>query len=131
MVHYTIAVLIIIVMIFSQVSYSHSPERMREPIAKHGGVAKRAGPYNIEIVRKGQCVSVYVNSQDNSELSTIRSSAKAVMYVKGNNPEFVLTPLGDNQLHGCCDVMLEGARMVKMQLKMFGKEPVSKLFVLK
>ena len=128
---HTMFVLIIIVMIFNQASYSHSPTRTKEPIAKHGGIAKKAGPYNIELVRNGKCVSVYVYSKDNTELSTSRSSAKAVMFVKGKNPELVLLPVADNQLHGCSDVTLDNARMAKMQLKIFGREPITKLLVLK
>ena len=128
---YTMFVLIITVMILNQASYSHSPTRTKAPIAKHGGIAKKVGPYNIEFVRNGKCVSVYVYSKDNTELSITRSSAKAVMYVKGDNPELVLLPGADNHLYGCCDVILDDAKMAKMHLKIFGREPVSKLLVLK
>lgn len=130
-IRYAITILVFCLIFMGQSSYSHTPERVEEPVAKHGGIAKRAGPYNIEIVRKGKCLTIYVNSKNNTKLSTARSTAKAVMFVKGDNPEISLIPNGSNLLYGCCDVTLGNARMAKMQLKIFGKEPVSKLFVLK
>lgn len=128
---YIITIMVFCLFLIASHTHSHTPERVEEPIAKHGGIAKRAGPYNIEFVRRGKCLTIYVNSKDNSELSTAQSSAKAIMFVKGDNPEVSLVPNGNNLLYGCCDVLLENARMAKMHIKIFGREPISKLFVLK
>tara|TARA_R110002096_G_scaffold285724_1_gene479471 strand:- start:1532 stop:1909 length:378 start_codon:yes stop_codon:yes gene_type:complete len=120
-------------MIFSYFTsvHPHSPERSKAPVANHGGVAKRLGDYNVEIVAHSNCVSIFVNSISNLSLSTANSSAVMEMFVKGNNPMLKLLPKENNELFGCSDRNISDARMAKIELNIYAKESISKLIVLK
>lgn len=124
---------LIILLMFFQYStsvQSHSPERSKTPVASHGGVAKRLGNYNIEIVTHLNCVSIFIYSISNVSLSTANSNAVIEMYVKGENPMLRLIPKEKNELFGCSDKNISGGRMAKIQLNIYGKESISKLIVL-
>lgn len=77
---------------------AHTPERAADPIARHGGFAKRVGDYNIEFVVDTQRIQLYISSHGNRGLST--NAAVAELHImNGNEPiKLQLRPDGSNRL---------------------------------
>lgn len=66
-------VFLAVALLLSTLANAHTPERTLQPVARHDGIAKRAGPYNIEFVPEGSCASIYMHSKGNASLGTSRT----------------------------------------------------------
>lgn len=114
-------------LLLSTVANAHTPERTLQPVARHDGVAKRAGPYNIEFVSEGSCASIYMHSKSNARLGTSRTSATITVHLAGEKREITLNSDGGNRLRGCGEVAFNDISMLVIRLHRYGKEDVAVL----
>lgn len=104
--------------------YGHVPERSIEPNTQHGGVAKRAGDYNIEFVASDSCAVLFVQSKSNVPQSTTGADASISFYADGRRQEIELKPDGGNRLQACGVVDFDLMKTMVIDLRMRGKQPI-------
>lgn len=114
-----------VTLLFSAAVHAHTPERTLQPVVRHDGIAKRAGPYNIEFVPDGSCASIYMHSKSNASLSTSRTSATVTIHLAGEKREITLSADGGNRLRGCGEVALAEISMLVIRLHRYGTEDVA------
>lgn len=105
--------------------HAHTSERILEPVTKHEGIGKRAGPFNVEYVGEGRCASLYVHSNSNVPQSVSGATASVSVFSDGNKTTLALAPAGGNHLHGCGAIDIGSAVSLVVRLTMYGKPPVA------
>lgn len=110
-------------------AFAHSAERPREPVAKHGGVAKRVGKFNIELVLGNEQVQLYVRSQGNRRLATDRASGELLLMHQGQSITLTLAPTGSNQLGASWKAPAVDEFKAVLKLQMFGTDEAKALFL--
>lgn len=86
--------------------------------APNGGQIKDIGPYEAELVLKGQDLMLYIVDGQEKKVDTAKFSASAVVLAKGNEQKSVeLTPSGDNRLSGKMDFTVDGKVRATVTLK--------------
>lgn len=66
------------------------------PAAAHGGQVQEAAEHWVELVVRGDLVTVYVNEQDNKPRSAREWTGKATVLVGGKTEAVALTPAEGN-----------------------------------
>lgn len=115
--------------VFTLVVSAHTSERNADPVARHGGLAKRVGEYNIEVVAQKEQVFLYVHSRGNRALSTDGATASMRLMYDGGSTELSLLPSGSNQLTGDWQAPPVSRLNAVLNIKMYGHEPVKRLLV--
>jgi hypothetical protein len=120
-------VLILIMAATTSVAYSHVAERQLDPVSRNGGLAKRVGHYNLEIVAGQQQLELYVYSQGNRPLTSHRATANLRIIHSGEAMDIQLKAVGKNRLSADWQAPRADSIWATLTLKMFGKEPITRL----
>lgn len=107
--------------------FAHAPERTVDPVSRHGGLAKRMGEYNLELVVGPNQIVVYVHSQNNRPLSTEAAVASILVMHDAGSKTIELLPAGENRLAAEWQApAVEEIRAV-LSLALYGKKPIRRL----
>ena len=90
----------------------------------HGGQVRMAGPYHLELVVRGQEVTLYVNDHADDPIVVAEGSAKVIIR-SGRRSRWVvvLMPAGDNLLRGTGEFKLGKLNDVSVLIALPGADP--------
>lgn len=111
----------------SATAFAHVSERSVDPVSRHGGLAKRIGQYNLEIVANQRQLQLYVYSQGNRPLDTHRSSAELRIMHSGGTTDVQLSPSGGNRLASDWQAPQSDSVWAVLTLSIYGRKPVKRL----
>ena len=118
-----LAVLLLLVALSPRV-HAHSDEYFDSRPTPHGGQVRMAGPVHLELVVRGDEVTVYMTDHADHPVSTDNGSAKVIMRSsKRNRFVVVLRPVGDNVLQGTGDFKLGKRNDVTVLVTLPGQDP--------
>ena len=100
-----------------RLAQAHGPT----PAAAHGGQVQEAAEHWVELVVRGDQVTVYVNEPDNKPLSAKEWTGKATVLVGGKTEAVTLTPAEGNSATGRLAAPASGRVTAVLQLTIDGK----------
>lgn len=109
------------------VAWAHTSEHAVDPLARHGGLAKRAGDYNLEFVADPLQFQLFVNSQGNRPLSTSGAVADLRIMHDAGAMDIQLQPAGGNRLAADWQAPVGESIRAILTLTMYGSKPVKRL----
>lgn len=98
-------------------AYAHGPA----PAPAHGGQMQEALEHWVELVVKGDQMTVYVSEQDKTLLPTKEWSGKATVLIGGKSEDVTLAPAADNSATGKLSAPATGKVTAVLQLTIDGK----------
>lgn len=102
----SLAVLLLLAALSPRV-HAHNDEYFDSRPAPHGGQVRMAGPVHLELVVRGDEVTLYMTDHADKPVSTDNGSAKVIIRAsKKNRFVVVLRPAGDNVLRGAGEFKL-------------------------
>lgn len=119
---YTVALALLIA---PGLAAAHGPT----PAAAHGGQVQEAAEHWVELVVRGDQVTVYVNEPDNKPLAAKEWTGKATVLVGGKSEAVTLTPAEGNSATGKLAAPATGRVTAVLQLTIDGK-PVQARFAI-
>ena len=103
---------------------AHTEEYFDNMQTAHGGQVRMAGPYHLELVVRGQEVTLYINDHADNPIATADGSAKMIIRSgRRNRAVVVLMPIGDNILRGKGEFRLGKSNDVSVLVALPGADP--------
>ena len=90
-------------------------------VGANGGQVMDAGPYHLELVVKGQELTLYVLDDKNSKISVDGAKASAIVMSGSAKTTILLTPTSGNALKGAGDFQAKEDMRVLLSLTLPGK----------
>jgi len=83
-----------------------------------GGLEKKLGPYQVELVVKGSDVMLYIQDDKDRKIESAPFTATALVLAKSNEQKTIqFAPAGDNKLAGKFNFTVEGKFRAAVTLK--------------
>ncbi len=122
------ALMAIPVMVHAQQKHDHKHGHKagEDEHGPNGGQLVEAGKYHLELVVKGQDLSLYVYDQANKKIAA--SGAKATATIVGQNVKLELVPAGENLLKGAGTFEAKAATRVLISLTLAGQPAMQARF---
>lgn len=99
------------------------------PAPAYGGQIQEVSEHWVELVVRGDQLTVYVNEQDRKPLSTKEWSGKATVLIGGKSEVVTLTPAGENSATGKLSAPATGKITAVLQLTIDGKPATARFAV--
>ena len=91
------------------------------PVPAYGGQVQEVSEHWVELVVRGDQLTVYVNEQDRKPLSTKEWSGRATVLAGGKSEVVTLTPAGENSATAKLSAPATGRITAVLQLMIDGK----------
>ena len=91
------------------------------PTPAYGGQVQEVSEHWVELVVRGDVMTVYVNEQDRKPLATTEWNGKATVLMAGKSEAVTLTPAGPNSASGKLSAPVSGRITAVLQLTIDGK----------
>jgi len=104
--------------------HAHGDEYFDSKPAPHGGQVRMAGPVHLELVVRGDEVTVYITDHADKPVTAENGSAKVIIRAsKKNRFVVVLRPADDNVLRGTGEFKLAKRNDVMVLVTLPGQDP--------